>query len=100
MIGISREVTEKRRLAVERDELLARLQLQIQRMPLAYILFDADFRITDWNPAAERIFGYTREEVLGMGPPFEKILPQSAWASARNPPAHPRRRHVRPFSQR
>jgi PAS domain S-box-containing protein len=26
---------------------------------------DAEGRILDWNPAAERIFGYSREEVLG-----------------------------------
>src|SRR5262249_58357711 len=65
----------QRRLAVERAALLRRLQLQVQRMPLAYVLCDADFRVIDWNPTAERIFGYSKEEVLGMGPPFEKILP-------------------------
>ena len=53
------------------------LQLQIERMPLAYILFDADYRVVDWNPAAEKIFGYLKEEVLGMGPPFEKIVPEA-----------------------
>jgi two-component system cell cycle sensor histidine kinase/response regulator CckA len=37
-------------------------------MPLAYILFDADFRVTDWNPAAERILGYTKREALGKVP--------------------------------
>ncbi|AWM39442.1 Blue-light-activated protein [Gemmata obscuriglobus] len=65
VIGISRDVTERNRLATERDALLARLQLQIGRMPLAYVLFDTDLRIVDWNPAAERMFGYTREEALG-----------------------------------
>ena len=53
------------------------LQLQIERMPLAYVLFDSDFRVIDWNPAAERIFGYRKDEVLGMGPPFEKIVPEA-----------------------
>ena len=37
-------------------------------MPLAYILFDADLRITDWNPEAERIFGYAKADALGMEP--------------------------------
>jgi PAS domain S-box-containing protein len=64
-----------RNLTAERDSLLSRLELQIERMPLAYVLLDADFRILDWNSSAERIFGYTRDEVLGMGPPFERILP-------------------------
>ncbi len=46
-------------LPAERD------RLQIQRLPLAYILMDADGRVLDWNPAAEKLFGYTQEEALG-----------------------------------
>jgi PAS domain S-box-containing protein len=75
VVGISRDITESRRLAAQRDELLGRLQLHIERMPLAYILFDADFRITDWNPAAGRIFGYSKAEALGMTP-FD-LIPSS-----------------------
>lgn len=37
-------------------------------MPLAYILFDDNFCITDWNPAAEQILGYTKAEALGLSP--------------------------------
>jgi PAS domain S-box-containing protein len=81
IIGIARDITERRRLAVERDELLARLQLHIERMPLAYILFDADLRITDWNPAAGRILGYTRAEAIGMRP-FDLIPPSSRQMAA------------------
>ncbi|MGE3780980.1 MAG: PAS domain S-box protein, partial [Pirellulaceae bacterium] len=71
----------ERRLAAERDTLLRRLQLQIARMPLAYVLFDDQFRIIDWNPAAEKIYGYRKDEVLGMAPPFEKILPATGRAN-------------------
>jgi len=42
-----------------------RLALHILHTPLAVIEWDADQRVTAWNPAAERIFGYTREEALG-----------------------------------
>jgi two-component system cell cycle sensor histidine kinase/response regulator CckA len=77
LVGVVEDTTEKRHLAAERDALLSRLQLHIERMPLAYILFDADFRIIDWNPAAERIFGYAREEMLGKGPPYEQLVPRS-----------------------
>lgn len=55
----------KQTVQEERDRLLARLRLQIDRLPLAYILMDAHHRILDWNPAAEKIFGYVREEALG-----------------------------------
>ncbi len=68
LVGVIEDTTDRRRLTAERDALLSRLQLQIQRMPLVYILCDADFRITDWNPAAERTFGYTRREALGKQP--------------------------------
>ncbi|MCE9565599.1 MAG: PAS domain S-box protein [Planctomycetes bacterium] len=75
------DVTERRRLAAERDALLARLQLQIERLPMAYVLFDAHLRISDWNPAAERIFGYTKAEILGAGPPYEQFVPHSVWVT-------------------
>ena len=64
-----REAAERRarRVAeIERDRLLGQLRLQIERLPLAYILFDADYRVLDWNPAAEKVFGYTKEEMVGQ----------------------------------
>ena len=66
--NVTRDITEKRSLSEERDALLSRPQLHIERMPLAYVLFDADLRIIDWNPTAERIFGYTKREALGKQP--------------------------------
>ncbi len=36
-----------------------------ERFPMAYILLDANDRVIDWNSAAERVFGYRKEEVLG-----------------------------------
>ena len=101
VVGISRDVTERNRLAAERDELLARLQLHVERMPLAYVLFDADLRVADWNPAAERIFGYARAEVLGMGPPFEKIVPRLLpGGGGAAPGPHPGGGHGGPLRQR
>jgi PAS domain S-box-containing protein len=32
------------------------------------LLMDLDYRIVDWNPAAERMFGYTRTEMIGKHP--------------------------------
>ncbi|MGA9378028.1 MAG: EAL domain-containing protein, partial [Phormidium sp.] len=60
-------------------QLKERLQLQIDRMPIACILKDKNFRIIDWNPAAEKIFGYTKQEALGKYPD-QLIIPPSARA--------------------
>lgn len=49
-------------------QLQQRLQLQIDHMPLGCIINDQQLQITDWNAAAEKIFGFTKAEVLGKNP--------------------------------
>jgi PAS domain S-box-containing protein len=51
----------------ERKAQEERLQALIDSSPLALVEFGLDTRIRLWNPAAERIFGWTREEILGRG---------------------------------
>ncbi len=49
----------------ERRHLLDMLELQLEHMPVACLLQDQDFRVVYCNPAAERIFGYTADELRG-----------------------------------
>ena len=49
-------------------EALRRNRSHLDNTPLAAIETDAAFKIREWNPSAERIFGYTREEALGKDP--------------------------------
>jgi diguanylate cyclase (GGDEF)-like protein/PAS domain S-box-containing protein len=58
-------------------QLQEHLQLQIDRMPIACILQDKDFRAFDWNPAATKIFGWGKAEVLGQFLP-DLIVPTAA----------------------
>ncbi len=44
-----------------------RLRLQREQSPLGYIEYNLEFKIAYWNPSAERIFGYSKEEMLGKG---------------------------------
>jgi len=42
-----------------------RLQMQLQQRMLGAIEWDIEGRVTEWNPAAERVFGFARQEVIG-----------------------------------
>ena len=81
--GTCTDIDDLKRSEAERAELLARLNLQIERLPMAYLLSGPDMRYTRWNPAAERIFGFTQAEVLGKHP-FEVIVPPEAQPQVAN----------------
>jgi PAS domain S-box-containing protein len=50
-----------------------RLALHVDGTPLGVIEWDNDFRVKEWNKSAERIFGFTRDEVIGKHA-FELIV--------------------------
>lgn len=55
---------ENLRQANERQEAV------IQASPFAIIALDGAGKVTSWNPAAERLFGWTAGEAVGHIPPF------------------------------
>ncbi len=42
-----------------------KLALHVQQTPLGVIQWDLNFKVTEWNRAAEKIFGFTSEEAIG-----------------------------------
>ncbi|MGH3010855.1 MAG: PAS domain-containing sensor histidine kinase [Gaiellaceae bacterium] len=65
-----------------------RLQALIDSSPLALVEFGLDTRIRLWNPAAERIFGWSREEILGrrglpLAPPSKRAEAAELFARVR-----------------
>ncbi len=76
------DMTERRKLSAERDELLARMRMLFDRMPVGCVVNDENFAIVDWNPACERIFGFTRAEVAGKSP-YDTIVPPEGHAVVR-----------------
>ena len=66
-IFAARAGAEMERLKSEQKlaEAEQRLSLHIKQTPLGVIEWDTEFRVKAWNPAAEKIFGYPTQEVLG-----------------------------------
>jgi len=65
ILGISRDVTERKRAEEALRASQQRLALHVEQTLLGVIEWDTDFCVTEWNPAAEAIFGYTSAEVIG-----------------------------------
>ncbi len=68
------DVTERRHAVSEVRRYAQRLALLVQHSPLAVIEWNLDFEVVEWNRAAERIFGHTREDAMGKHASF--IVPE------------------------
>jgi len=72
IISTGNDITQRKQTEV----ILRQQALTFQTIYDGIIVTDLDGRIIDWNPAAERMFGYSKPEVLGKTPgilhrPFE-----------------------------
>ena len=66
---MSRDVTAARRAHDDLANSEARFRAMVETSPEAIVIFDATAgRFTDLNPEAEKLFGRTRAELLGVGP--------------------------------
>jgi len=71
-VAVNRDMTQRRRI----EEEVHRQALIFENLTDGVIVTDLDRRIIDWNRAAEKMFGYPKEEVLGkttvlLHPPAE-----------------------------
>lgn len=76
-MAMVRDITERKLIETQAQQIQAHLQLQIDRMPTALIIVDDKYSIQSWNPAAEHIFGFTEGEALGENL-IELIVPTEA----------------------
>jgi PAS domain S-box-containing protein len=78
VIGISEDITEERQqqnaLAISQQQ----IALLFEHSPLAIIEWNLDGDITNWNPAAEKMFGVSRKDALGR-PLAELALSSEAY---------------------
>ncbi|RDH82497.1 MAG: hypothetical protein DIZ80_09430 [endosymbiont of Galathealinum brachiosum] len=73
--GVSTDITERTHIEESLRISQQRLLLHREQSPVGIIEWNTNFEPMDWNPAAERIFGYTKEEALGCRI-TERILPE------------------------
>lgn len=59
------DLTERRTMKEELQEKEATLSAIMDSVRDAIVMFDERGNVTFWNPAAEQLFGYTQEEMLG-----------------------------------
>jgi PAS domain S-box-containing protein len=77
ILAAVRDISERKEAAEKLREANERLLLLINRMPLGCVFWTPDFIVDMWNPAAESIFGFTEEEMVGRGP-YGTIVPEQA----------------------
>lgn len=73
--GIDRDITERKHAEEALKKATERFVLHFEQSPLAVIEWDTEFKVAEWNPAAERIFGYTKEEAKGRAA-MDLIIPE------------------------
>ncbi|HSG42748.1 MAG TPA: PAS domain S-box protein [Anaerolineales bacterium] len=81
--GVIRNVTD--RVNAEREVLKQKdtLDSLLAQSPIAMVINDKSNQITMLNPAFEKLFGYTREEVIGKH--LEDFLPSLEFDTSRKP---------------
>jgi PAS domain S-box-containing protein len=64
-LALEREIGEHKQTVEELRRSQQRLSLLVQQTPLAVIEWNLQGEVSQWNPAAERIFGYSQREAIG-----------------------------------
>lgn len=81
VVANSRDITEQKLAEEQLRRTHETLTALVRNAPLAIVAVDDRFNVTMWNPAAERIFGWTTEEVLGK--PYPIVPPDRVQESER-----------------
>lgn len=73
VLGTAIDITERKRAERDLTKTYQQLSTLVDSAPLAIVATDAQKNVTIWNPAAERLFGWPAEDVIGKPIP---IVPQ------------------------
>jgi PAS domain S-box-containing protein len=80
VMGVTRDITELKHSQEALRETTDRLDAILKASPAAIVALDTEGIVTHWNKAAEQIFGWSKEEVIGRPHP---IVPEDKHAEHR-----------------
>jgi PAS domain S-box-containing protein len=66
---VARDITASKQAAEALQEANSQLRTLVQASPLAIVGLDLEGRVISWNPAAEHMFGWSQDEVMGRALP-------------------------------
>jgi len=78
MIGTVQDITDRKLAETALHKTQQKLFLHFQQSLVGIIECNTNFEVIEWNPAAERIFGHNRKEILGKNM-FKFLVPDSAF---------------------
>lgn len=83
-ISLVRNITERKRAEHALADSQRRLAALVTQAPVGIIVWNTRFEIAQWNPAAERMFGFTAAEAVGrhgslIVPPEARPVVDEVW---------------------
>ena len=81
--GTMEDITEQELTREKLWHSTQRLKMHYEYMSLAYIEWDRNFKIYEWNKAAEKTFGYSSEEAIGRNA-IDLIVPGELQSEMKN----------------
>ncbi len=79
-LGIALDVTQRKAAERDREVSLEMTRAILNTAVNPIISIDATGTVVSFNPAGERVFGYSEEEMLGRS--VRRLVPESQWAAA------------------
>jgi PAS domain S-box-containing protein len=70
LIAVVQNINDRKQAEAGLARTTRLLQTLVHESPLPIVSLDLDARVTSWNQAATRLFGWTEEEVLGRELPY------------------------------